>query len=102
ERLFGFHYRIEVFVPEAKRQFGYYVFPILEGTKLIGRIDIRCQRRDQTLAIAAFWPEPGVKMTAPRLARLQAELTRLGRFTACPTLAYADGWLRKAKAPARS
>ncbi|MGC1486425.1 MAG: crosslink repair DNA glycosylase YcaQ family protein [Albidovulum sp.] len=102
ERLFGFHYRIEVFVPEAKRQFGYYVFPILEGTKLIGRIDIRCQRRDQTLAIAAFWPEPGVKMTPARLARLQAELTRLGRFTACPTLCFADGWLRAAKAPARS
>ena len=38
ERLFGFFYRIEVFVPEAKRQYGYYVFPVLEGARLIGRL----------------------------------------------------------------
>ncbi|HSF96019.1 MAG TPA: crosslink repair DNA glycosylase YcaQ family protein, partial [Thermohalobaculum sp.] len=42
ERLFGFSYRIEVFVPAPKRQYGYYVFPILEGNRLIGRIDMKC------------------------------------------------------------
>ena len=44
ERLFGFHYRIEVFVPEPKRTYGYYVFPLLEGHRLIGRIDMKAQR----------------------------------------------------------
>ncbi len=44
ERLFGFHYRIEVFVPSPKRKYGYYVFPILEGSRLIGRIDMKCHR----------------------------------------------------------
>jgi uncharacterized protein YcaQ len=97
ERLFGFHYRIEVFVPEPKRQFGYYVFPVLEGAKLIGRIDLRCRRAEETLAIAAFWPETGVAMGAGRLARLEAELERLGRFTSCPRLSFAQDWLRRAK-----
>ncbi len=95
ERLFGFFYRIEVFVPEAKRQYGYYVFPVLEGDRLIGRIDLKCRRADATLAVAAFWPQQGVTMTAGRTDRLMAELDRLGRFTSCPAVAFADGWLRQ-------
>ncbi|MCB2134753.1 MAG: YcaQ family DNA glycosylase [Rhodobacteraceae bacterium] len=95
ERLFGFHYRIEVFVPEPKRKYGYYVFPVMEGDRLIGRVDLKCQRADRRLAIAAFWPEHGISMGRGRLARLEAELERLGRFTGCTTLAFADGWLRE-------
>lgn len=96
ERLFGFHYRIEVFVPEPKRRYGYYVFPVLEGARLIGRIDAKCLRAEETLAIAAFWPERGVAMGRRRIARLEAELVRLGRFTGCPTLRFQAGWLRDA------
>lgn len=94
ERLFGFFYRIEVFVPEPKRQYGYYVFPVMERDRLIGRIDAKCQRGEGALAIRAFWPEPGIRMGAGRLARLEAELTRLGQFTDCRDLSFADGWLR--------
>ena len=94
ERLFGFHYRIEVFVPEAQRRFGYYVFPVMEGARLIGRIDVKCRRSERTLAISAFWPEQDIKMGRGRLARLEAELDRLGRFTDCPNLTFSEGWLR--------
>jgi len=97
ERLFGFFYRIEVFVPEAKRIWGYYVFPLLEGDRMIGRLDAKCRRSDESLVISAFWPEVGVRMGQGRIDRLIAELERLGRFTGCPNLVFSDGWLRAPK-----
>ncbi|MGC1430500.1 MAG: crosslink repair DNA glycosylase YcaQ family protein [Albidovulum sp.] len=97
ERLFGFHYRIEVFVPEAKRQYGYYVFPVMEGDRLIGRIDMKSLRTDGVLGVTAFWPEPGISMGAGRITRLEAELARLARFTNCSDLDMRPGWLRAPK-----
>ena len=101
ERLFGFHYRIEVFVPEAKRQYGYYVFPVLEGTRLIGRIDARADRASATLHIRAFWPEPGLRLTKARLAKLEKELDRLADFSACAICDYTPDWQRDPLSPAR-
>lgn len=94
ERLFGFSYRIEVFVPEAKRQYGYYVFPVLEGERIIGRIDAKAFRAENTLRVRAFWPEPGVAMGKGRLARLADALHRLARFAECGQLDYDQDWLR--------
>ena len=94
ERLFGFHYRIEVFVPEAKRQYGYYVFPLLEGDRLIGRIDMKCRRDPGTLTVSSLWLEPKIKPTKGRLQKLEAELERLGRFSDCRTVCFEDGWLK--------
>ncbi|MCU0900409.1 MAG: winged helix DNA-binding domain-containing protein [Cypionkella sp.] len=101
ERLFGFHYRIEVFVPEPKRQYGYYVFPVLEGIRLIGRIDARADRASGTLHIRAFWPEAGVSLPKARLAKLARELDRLADFAGCTTCAYAPDWQRDTLSPAR-
>ncbi len=95
ERLFGFHYRIEVFVPAARRRYGYYVFPLLEGDRLIGRIDMKCRRDDGVLHVAAFWPEPKVRLGRGRLQRLEAELDRVRRFAGCQRLAFDDGWIRQ-------
>lgn len=94
ERLFGFFYRIEVFVPEPKRQYGYYVFPVLEGDRIIGRIDAKAHRQDQTLRVRAFWPEPGVSLGAGRLARLDGALHRLAVFAGCDKVEYLPGWQR--------
>ncbi|WP_347311169.1 winged helix-turn-helix domain-containing protein [Defluviimonas sp. SAOS-178_SWC] len=96
ERIFGFFYRIEVFVPEAKRQYGYYVFPVMERDRIIGRLDAKAVRAEGRLAVRAFWPEPGVAMGAGRIARLMAELDRLARFAGCDRVSLADGWLRTA------
>ena len=96
ERLFGFHYRIEIFVPAAKRQFGYYVFPVLEGDTLIGRIDMKTDRKAGVLNVTAFWPEQRVAMGSGRLKRLQAELGRAGRFSGCPDVQFGKDWLKTA------
>lgn len=92
ERLFGFRYRIEVFVPEAKREYGYYVFPLLEGERMIGRIDIKADRKAGTLNVARLWLEPKVRASAGRMAKLDAELNRLARFTGVDEVAYQPGW----------
>jgi uncharacterized protein len=94
EFLFGFYYRIEVFVPEPKRKYGYYVFPVLEGDRLIGRIDVKAFRDVQALRVKGFWPEAGIRMGHQRLARLEAELDRLARFAGCDRTEYLPGWLR--------
>ena len=92
ERLFGFFYRIEIYVPAPKRRWGYYVFPLLEGDRLVGRIDMK--RRAGRLEVSALWPEAGVAFGKGRLARLEAELTRVARFSGCEDVAFLDGWLR--------
>ncbi|WP_295071295.1 crosslink repair DNA glycosylase YcaQ family protein [Tabrizicola sp.] len=95
EFLFGFHYRIEVFVPEPKRIYGYYVFPVLEGDSLVGRIDVKAFREAGSLRVKAFWPEPGVKLTKARQAKLEAELARLAVFSGCERVEFLDGWARE-------
>lgn len=92
QRLFGFHYRIEIFVPEDQRKFGYYVFPVLQGDRLIGRLDAK--RDGRVLAVRAFWSEPGVRMGKARTAGLAAELERVRHLAKADEVAFADDWLR--------
>ncbi|MGR3436756.1 MAG: winged helix-turn-helix domain-containing protein [Shimia sp.] len=91
ERLFGFEYRIEVFVPEAKRRYGYYVFPVLEGLDPIGRIDLRADRKAGVLHVQGFWPERGVRMGTGRIARLGAEIGRIARLAGVRDIALTPG-----------
>ena len=56
--LFAFDYLWEVYVPEAKRKWGYYVLPILFGDRFVGRIEPRLDRKTKTLAILGVWFEP--------------------------------------------
>jgi len=92
ERLFGFRYRIEVFVPEPRREYGYYVFPLLEGDRMIGRIDMKADRKLGRLNIARLWLEPKVRASAGRMAKLDAELARVARFAGVTDVVYAADW----------
>lgn len=80
-RLFGFDFKIEIFVPAAKRKWGYYVHPILEGDKFVGRIDLKADRKQDVLNVLGFWQEHGVSWTDKRRSKLAAELKRLAKFT---------------------
>ncbi len=79
-RLFGFDYRVEMFVPAARRTWGYYVYPLLEGDRMIGRAEIRADRAAGTLTCEKLWVEPGVKWTPARDAKFDGELSRLARL----------------------
>ncbi|WP_138469086.1 winged helix-turn-helix domain-containing protein [Poseidonocella sp. HB161398] len=92
ERLFGFRYRIEIFVPEARRQYGYYVFPVLQGDRIIGRLDAK--RTEGRLAVRAFWPEPGLRMGKARALALETELNRVRALAGVEEVDFAGGWLR--------
>lgn len=95
ERLFGFHYRIEIFVPEDQRKYGYYVFPVMQGDRVIGRVDAK--REGQLLAVRAFWPEAGVRMGKARIAGLAAELDRVRHLAKADEVVFAPDWLYQAQ-----
>ena len=80
KRLFGFDYRVEMFVPAAKRIWGYYVFPILEGHRFVGRIEIKGDRKNSVLYVTNFWPENGITWQKSRYRKLSAELERMQKF----------------------
>ncbi|MBT4490102.1 MAG: winged helix-turn-helix domain-containing protein [Rhodospirillaceae bacterium] len=93
-RLFNFDYRIEIFVPEARRTYGYYVFPLLEGDRLIGRIDMKARRDDDALHVTGLWLEPKVKFSKGREAKLAAELKRHAKFIGMARVMWEPGFLK--------
>ena len=71
EALFGFRYRLEMYVPKAKREYGYYVLPVLVGDRLVGRVEPRFDRKSRTLEVLGAWGETD---------RLDEALTELAAF----------------------
>ncbi|HPF22045.1 MAG TPA: crosslink repair DNA glycosylase YcaQ family protein [Hyphomonas sp.] len=90
QRLFGFDYRIEIFVPAAKRVWGYYVYPLLEGDRFVGRLEAKADRAAGTLTVDRLWVEPGIAWTEARNARLDAELARFARLAGVDSVVRKD------------
>lgn len=79
-RLFGFEYRIEIYTPEPKRRYGYYVLPLLVAGRLVGRVDARNDRAGRTLNVPAAYLEPGVRAGEDASRALAVALADLARF----------------------
>jgi uncharacterized protein YcaQ len=82
EALWDFYYRLEMYVPAAKREYGYYVLPILRGDKLVGRIEPIFDRKTKTLSVKGQWWEPGVQPFA-----LDKPLKSLAKFVGAERVA---------------
>lgn len=90
EQLFNFYFRIEIYVPPAKRQYGYYVLPILHGDNLIGRVDPQMDRKSATLNINAVYFEPGVDLTTEIAQGIRQAIESLATFLGAKNIAYGE------------
>jgi uncharacterized protein YcaQ len=79
ERLFGFHYRIEIYTPANKRQYGYYVWPLLLDGELVGRVDLKADRAADALHVVGAFVEPG-RSPSRVAAALTSELATMASW----------------------
>ncbi|WP_207453618.1 winged helix-turn-helix domain-containing protein [Herbiconiux sp. SYSU D00978] len=88
-RMFGFHYRIEIYTPAPKRVYGYYTLPLLVDDRLIGRIDLKSDRQAGVLRVQSAWLEEGAQAGPDVTERVLAQLHRTAEWQGLGELAFA-------------
>jgi uncharacterized protein YcaQ len=78
-RILGFDHVIEVYKPQPQRRYGYYVLPFLRGERIVGRADLKAERREGVLVVKAFHREPGVRASGALDDALDRAFDRLAR-----------------------
>ncbi|MGN6502240.1 MAG: winged helix-turn-helix domain-containing protein [Pseudolysinimonas sp.] len=73
-RMFGFHYRIEIYTPAHKRVYGYYTLPLLIDDQLVGRIDLKNDRQNKVLRVQSAWRETGHTVDVSRVVPVLQEI----------------------------
>lgn len=87
-QLFNFQYTIEIYVPQAKRQYGYYVLPVLHGDRLIGRIDPAMDRERGRLTIKSAHFEPDAPKTRTTARAVERTIEELAAFLGAKDIHY--------------
>ena len=90
DRLFGFHYIREQFLPKEKRRYGTYVLPVLSGERFVGRIDPRLDKTTGTLVIQAVHAEPGARDDPTVAEEVARAVDRLGAFLGASGVTYSS------------
>lgn len=98
EAFFGFDYGLECYIPAAKRQYGYFVLPILWGDRFIARMDSKADRKPQTFIIRRLLFEPDFDEYNAVLPLLADKLRAFAAFNGCDTFAMEDVQPEKVKA----
>lgn len=86
EQLFGFAYQIECYVPQPKRQFGYFCLPILWGDQFIGRVDCKVDRKQKVFLIQSLWIESQLSSSEKWLAGLGKKFREFADFHTCQNI----------------
>jgi len=86
-RMFGFHYRIEIYTPAPKRVFGYYTLPLLIDDALVGRIDLKNDRQAKVLRVQSAWREEGAAVDVTRVVPV---LQELAAWQGCESIEVVD------------
>lgn len=88
--LFGFDYRIECYTPAPKRQYGYFVLPLLHRGKLVGRIDAKAHRKEGVFEVKSLYLEQGVRITQSLAQDLGKAIQKLAEWHQTPLLRYGN------------
>jgi hypothetical protein len=90
ESLFGFRFRLEIYVPKAKREFGFFVMPVLDGERLVARVDPAFDRKSGILTVNRLHIEPGVRFGTALESRVRSAFEELGAFLGAREVAHAS------------
>lgn len=96
--LFGFEYSIEMYLPKAKRAFGYYVLPILHNGRFVGRLDPKADRKNKTFLVRKIALEPGEKLAEELLNGLAEAFREYLQFHGCEQLVIEQSHPKKLRA----
>jgi uncharacterized protein YcaQ len=96
ELMFNFRFRLEIYVPKAQRQYGYFVMPILHGERLIGRLDPLLDRAQKRLTLHAVHAEPDAPLNDETARAITGAVERLATFVGAKEIVYPtdvpEGW----------
>ncbi len=99
EALFSFSYKWEIYNPESKRRYSYYVLPVLYGNRFAGRVEPLCDRKKNTLVMKRFWAEPDFRLTPAFQAALEDTARQLADFHGLENLRFEDGFWHNTPRP---